>query len=156
MAYKRSSAGTHINVSSAFIEDYMPDADGSFVKVYLTGLSQCEKGEALTAAQLAEKLSMLESDVIKAWDYWQKRGAVIVTENDIEFVDLSKKSDLIAEISTKPVYTRDEVYSSVQNDAALRDMYRTIQNILGKPLSSNDIMIIYSFAYNLFTIFRYL
>ena len=145
MAYKKSSAGSHISVSNAFIEDYMPGADGSFVKVYLTGLAQCEKGESLTSAQLAEKLSMLESDVVKAWNYWQKQGAVVVSENDIEFIDLSKQKQLTADIPTKPVYTRDEVYSNVQSNNALRDMYRTIQNILGKPLSSNDIMIIYSF-----------
>lgn len=145
MAYKKSSAGSHISVSSAFIEDYMPGADGSFVKVYLTGLAQCEKGEAMSSAQLADKLNMLESDVVKAWRYWQKCGAVIISEKDIEFVELSEKSRISADIQTKPVYTRDEVYSTVQEDTALRDMYRTIQNILGKPLSSNDIMIIYSF-----------
>lgn len=62
-------------VPNSFIQDYMPDANGSYVKVYLY-LTMClQTGEAqLSISFLADKLENTEKDIIRALHYWEKHG----------------------------------------------------------------------------------
>lgn len=63
-------------VSNVFIEEYLPAANATFVKVYLYALHCCETARAVTNGEIARILGILESDVINAWKYWQEAGAV--------------------------------------------------------------------------------
>ena len=66
----------YIPVSVDFIENYMPEANGAYVKVYLLALSLAVYGYEMSASSIASQLNLLESDVINAFDYWNKKGAL--------------------------------------------------------------------------------
>lgn len=144
----KSDAGKNITLPAAFIEKFMPGADGNFVKVYITGLYNCETSENMTNAEIANRLMLLESDVIRAWNYWESVGAVKTEKKDgnivnITFLNLDIATQKV-NIETKPVYTIDEVTKKIQNGSELNDVYRIAERILQKPLSTNDMLIIYS------------
>ena len=65
-----------VPVPREFIESRMAKAQGAYVKVYLLALLSGADGEEITAAEMAEKLDLLESDVIKALAYWKNEGVL--------------------------------------------------------------------------------
>ena len=67
----RFSAGITV-VANEFIDQYMADANGEYVKVYLY-LLRHEGGE-ITVEAVADALNHTEADVRRAFAYWQKAG----------------------------------------------------------------------------------
>ena len=64
-------------VSNAFIDEYMKDANGEFVKIYLYLLRLLGHDELdMDIGILAEKLDHTEKDVRRALAYWEKCGLV--------------------------------------------------------------------------------
>ena len=63
-------------VENIFINEYMPGADGVFVKVYLYALSYAEHGLEMSVEAMARQLSVTEQKIMDAWDYWEKMGVV--------------------------------------------------------------------------------
>ncbi len=62
-----------VAVSGDFIDYYMPQASGEFVKVYLSLLRNMEKGGGeLTISGLADSLNHTEKDVVRALKYWER------------------------------------------------------------------------------------
>jgi hypothetical protein len=59
-----------------FINKYMPQANATYVKVYLYGLLKCYEEEDISNADIADALDVLETDVNKAWRYWKRVGLV--------------------------------------------------------------------------------
>ena len=62
-------------VSNSFIDDFMKDANGEYVKVYLY-LLRCltRDGFEFSISQLADCLDHTEKDVMRAFTYWEKVG----------------------------------------------------------------------------------
>jgi hypothetical protein len=55
-------------IENAFLNHYMPNARGDYVKVYLFGLKVCAgQNQFPTNLQIAQALKLTESDVINAW-----------------------------------------------------------------------------------------
>lgn len=70
-------------ISDIFIDEYMPHANGSFVKVYLFLLRQLHSDSPVqTIETMADMLSNTEADIIRALRYWQKQGLLSITETD--------------------------------------------------------------------------
>ncbi len=69
-------------VSNVFIDYYMPQANGSYVKVYLY-LLRCLSGqpEDFSISFLADRLENTEADVLRALKYWEKMGLLSITED---------------------------------------------------------------------------
>lgn len=69
-------------ISNRFIDDFMPQANGEFVKVYLY-LLRCVQSHAynFTISEIADKFNNTEMDVIRALRYWQKAGIVNLDED---------------------------------------------------------------------------
>lgn len=61
-------------VSNTFIDHYLPEADGEYVKIYLY-LLRCLSGRAysFSISGFADQLGHTERDIVKALDYWQDR-----------------------------------------------------------------------------------
>lgn len=62
-------------VDNLFLLEYMPEADGMFVKVYLFGLMQCYH-PSLCDADMENALGMTEAQIRCAFVYWQAKGLV--------------------------------------------------------------------------------
>lgn len=70
-------------ISNAFLDDYMPRANGEFVKVYLMLLRICAGGgEPLTLGRLADLLNCTENDVIRAIRYWEKEKLLLLRTDE--------------------------------------------------------------------------
>lgn len=142
-----------------FVDYCMKDANPTFVAVYIYGYRQCySENPKSTVADVASSLSILESDVIKAWKYWESRGVVTLTYNSesdpsdflVQFSDLSgmansKETAAEDERAPRPAYKMSEIADRQSSDRALSEMYEHAHMLLERPLSQNDTLTLYSF-----------
>lgn len=70
-------------ISNRFLDEYMPRANGTFVKIYLY-LLRCFQDPTLDASisSFAEKLDETEKDIDRAIRYWEKEQLLLVTRAD--------------------------------------------------------------------------
>ncbi|ABR37174.1 DnaD domain protein [Clostridium beijerinckii] len=134
MLKNRSLGFTPVN--NVFIEKYMPQARGEFVKVYLLMLKYTISGElGVSSSILASSLNLLESDIMNAFNYWNDQGAIKLTQIDkmgnfnVEFVDLVEEPSK----STKQVDLLEALDST-----NTKDMLKDIETLLARPLSPNE------------------
>lgn len=140
----KSSGPVTFPLSTAFVDKYMPGANPLYVQVYLYGLRLCYgAGMESDNKKIAEALDMLETDVYRAFKYWEKRGIVKITDDGIEFVDLSTEE--IAEQSEKPTYKPDEIVDIIDNNQEIRQLIIHAECIFGKTLSKGETATLLSF-----------
>ncbi|MDD3109180.1 MAG: hypothetical protein PHH32_00880, partial [Eubacteriales bacterium] len=64
-------------VENLFFTEYLPDASGDQVKVYLWGLYQSQRGaKDYTLKQMSRDLGLEEAQVEAALRYWERRRLV--------------------------------------------------------------------------------
>lgn len=64
-------------VDNQFILEYLPNATGDAVRVYLYGLMQCyHPQQAMDIAQMARELSLGEDAILTAYRHWERKGLV--------------------------------------------------------------------------------
>lgn len=128
-------------ISNLFIDKYMISAPGEYVKVYLIGLRHCLSGEiGISSSEISNSLNLLESDVLKAWNYWNEVDVISFRKLDkegnygIDFIDLynKKEKDEVA------VAENINILHELNNDS-IKDMMQDIEKLLGRSLSSNEI-----------------
>ncbi|MBE6041925.1 MAG: DnaD domain protein, partial [Clostridiales bacterium] len=78
-------------VENFFINEFLPDAPGDFVKVFLYGLMYAQYEQETDSAIIAHTLGMTEKDVDNAWKYWESKGLVSISEDSrgdtgVEFI----------------------------------------------------------------------
>lgn len=71
------------SIHNSFIEDYMLEANGSYVKVYLY-LAKCiQYGESgLSISSLADRMDNTEKDILRALQYWEKKKLLSINRKD--------------------------------------------------------------------------
>lgn len=94
---KNNSGATCI--SNKFIDDYMADANGEFVKVYLYLLRCVSQNRQLSVSVIADKFNNTETDVIRALKYWEKMKLLKLTYTDkiltgISILDFDSLGDI--------------------------------------------------------------
>ena len=77
-----------VGVPSDFIEHIMPKANGSFVKVYLYALNAAVHGRSVSCQEIAEVLELLESDVMKAFEYLEENGCLKMNGESCSFGEM--------------------------------------------------------------------
>lgn len=69
-------------ISNAFIDRYMPQANGTYVKVYLYFVRLLgDPSYTGTLSSVADLLDETEKDIERALKYWEKEGLVSLTRN---------------------------------------------------------------------------
>lgn len=133
-------------IENLFINHYLPKAPGDFVKVYLLGLKFCFHGiESISNQVIAKTLDLLESDVVKAWDYWQEQGIIKIEqiqegETIISFLNIKE-----VVLNKSNSFQTDQPSSSVQEfvnsrkNKKIREMHDMIEKMYGRPLSSVEL-----------------
>jgi len=123
-------------VNNVFIEKYMPQARGEFIKIYLLMLKHNISGEfGVSSSILASSLNLLESDIMNALNYWNDQGVVKFTQIDkmgnfnVEFLDLIDE-----QIKPKRQVDLLEALDSTNT----KDMLKDIEMLLARPLSPNE------------------
>ena len=97
-------------VDNRFIERYMADANGEFVKVYLC-LLRFQGTDDLTVAGMADFLNHTEADVIRALRYWEKAGLLRIYQDGegkpagillLNFEEEEREREAAATVQRKP------------------------------------------------------
>ena len=71
-------SSTTTQIDNLFLSDFLPNANGDYVKVYLYGLYKCQSGKDNDLESFARTLDMDKEDVISIFYYWQELGLVNV------------------------------------------------------------------------------
>jgi len=123
-------------VSNVFIEKYMPQARGEFIKIYLLMLKHNISGElGVSSSILASSLNLLESDIMNALNYWSDIGVINLIQIDkmgnfnVEFIDLVDE----------PAKSQKQIDLLEALDSSnTKDMLKDIEMLLARPLSPNE------------------
>ena len=152
-------------VENLFISEYLPDAPGDYVKVFLFGLMYAQYEITPNRSELAKLLNLSVDEIAEAWIYWESRGLVRVLygkdSNDEEvnhIVFLSKIEELYGKMSETPapavaepaeaelpLYVSiddmdyDEVINSKLIDRRLRELYEKYQVTTGRTVSRQEV-----------------
>ena len=154
-------------VSNIFIDYYMSDANGEYVKTYLYLLRAVTTGEVLSVVSIADKLNYTERDVCRALKFWEKQGILSLafrSDNSLETIRLLPitKPQNAAEIHTEPIaqpasapapvttfqepekhaFTLDEM-ASFKTNTDVAEILFIAEQYLGKTLSNTDINTIF-------------
>ena len=70
------------SISNVFIDYYMTDANGDFVKLYLYLAMLSQTRKPITVRDIADHLNCTESDVCRGIKYWIKADALSLSYND--------------------------------------------------------------------------
>ncbi len=93
-------SGSFLIVENSFINEYLPIAPPTCVKVYLYGLYLCNNSSSLenSVSNMCHVLGMEASEIKDAFDYWQAEGLIQVLENelthelDVRYLPVSRHS----------------------------------------------------------------
>ncbi len=156
---------TGFTVSNAFVDKYLCEANGSFVKVYLYLLRHAADSN-ITVSDIANALNLLESDVIRSFKYWDKQCVLSFKSNgkddySVEFIPEHEsnegipadKNSSVSEIShqkntslpTAVMYTKSEITNYMKTNEGIRHMFLISSQILNRTLSDTDRKILFSF-----------
>ena len=138
-------------ISNDFIDNHMPGANPAFVLIYIYLLRN--RHESLNTGTIAENFSMLESDVLKAFKYWDKSGLIKYVQNEsgdisISFGASKKKTKAVSReipLNAKPKYNPIELEMYKNDYKEIGDLFEFCEHTLGKMLSDNELSTLYSF-----------
>jgi DnaD/phage-associated family protein len=155
-------------IPNSFIDQYMPSANGAYVKVYLY-LLRCFSGNCpeVTISSIADRLDNTEKDIIRALTYWEKLNLLKLSRNAqkeitaISLVDLNNAqnnntsiTDYDSELDeiavsihteTKPAgrqsYSAEQIASFTNNDE-IKYAMNIVELYLDRPLKPMDLQLI--------------
>lgn len=151
---QNSRALTATTVPDLFIDHYMPQANGEFVKIYLYLLRRFHQpGGELSLSSLADVFSCTEKDIMRALRYWEKCGLLRLsleghTLTGIEFLPIKESSPSPRpeekaagqENSGRlPRLSASRVQELQKDNADIRQLLFLAEQYLGRTLSSTDV-----------------
>ena len=72
------------SIENIFINDFMPMANGTYVKVYLLGYKYATDKDSsihLNHKTISRHLNLPLSDILNAWDFWERKGIIKIALN---------------------------------------------------------------------------
>ena len=118
-------ATSFTTVSDIFIDQYMPKANGEFVKVYLYLLRATGSGAGIaTISEIADHFSNTEADIVRALNYWASEDILQVqTGADGQITGINLCSLAVSGIQA----ARSNIQSAVADNAAQNNSTANIQ-----------------------------
>ena len=144
-------------LSNEFVDNYMPKANPAFVLIYIYMLRN--QGGNIDTETMGEIFSMLESDIIKAFKYWDKEGLIKYSQNQDGSMNISfgggkkkaaakAKSDMSSPADTEsrpPKYNPIELEMYKNDYEEIGNLFEFAEKALGKMLSDTELSTLYSF-----------
>ena len=125
-------------LENEFIDNYMPEANGEYVKVYLLLLRHLNDPSAnLTVSRIADILDYTEKDVIRALNYWKKLGLLDYDSREEPAAPKPASADEGRE-KTKSAPAMQNI-TKFKNRKELKELLFVAEQYLGKTLSVTDI-----------------
>lgn len=119
-------ATSFTTVSDIFIDQYMPKANGEFVKVYLYLLRATGSGAGIaTISEIADHFSNTEADIIRALNYWASEGILQVqTGADGQIMGINLCSLSVSGMQA----AQSNIQSAVADNAAQNNLQNGVIN----------------------------
>ena len=119
-------ATSFTTVSDIFIDQYMPKANGEFVKVYLYLLRATGSGAGIaTISEIADHFSNTEADIIRALNYWASEGILQVqTGADGQIIGINLCSLSVSGMQA----AQSNIQSAVADNAAQNNLQNGVIN----------------------------
>ena len=70
---------TYSSISNLFIDYYMTEANGEFVKVYLYLIRLLNSSRQVSVAEIADHFNLTEKDICRAIKYWVTKDVLRLT-----------------------------------------------------------------------------
>lgn len=160
-------------IENIFINDFMPMAHGTYVKVYLLGYKYAKDRDEnikVDNRTIAKHLNIPLGDVLNAWDFWENKGIVkkVYIDDDtdinysIEFLNLkqlyinnvirpkSTQNDIKDDNDnyTKPYTATSEEILESKNVPAINEMFNEIRLAIKRYITPNEYKRIYEWIDN--------
>ena len=82
-----------LSINAKFITEYLPEASGDAVRVYLYGLFVCSGTTEFELGDMAKALSLKEEDVIDCFRFWEEYDLVAIISEEpftVRYLPLSQ------------------------------------------------------------------
>lgn len=143
-------ATSFTTVSDIFIDQYMPKANGEFVKVYLYLLRATGSGAGIaTISEIADHFSNTEADIIRALNYWASEGILQLQSGadgqimGINLCSLSVSGMQAAQSNIQSAVAdnaaQNNLQNSVVNNATQNNLQNGVVNNAAQNISTADI-----------------
>lgn len=156
-------------IENIFINDFMPMADGTYVKVYLLGFKYAHDRDSnieVNNETIAKHLEIPLSDVLRAWDFWQDKGIIKkIPKSDVNKYDYEVKflnlKQLYIKNNYKPITSTTNIeqntsgYVCTEEDlieandiVPINKMFNSIDYVMRRQLVPNEKKKVLEWIYN--------
>ncbi len=125
------------SVENIFISEYMPEAPGYCVKVYLYGLSLAACGIDMDEAEMALDLGIAAADLRKALAYWEERELITTgPDGSVTFVHLAGTPGSFSE--KHPALQAASDQGPEKDEDSFKRILDRAESVLGRPLNVKE------------------
>lgn len=130
-------ATSFTTVSDIFIDQYMPKANGEFVKVYLYLLRATGSVAGIaTISEIADHFSNTEADIIRALNYWASEGILQLQSGaDGQIMGINLCSLSVSGMQA----AQSNIQSAVADNAAQNNLQNGVVNNVAQNISTANI-----------------
>lgn len=139
-------ATSFTTVSDIFIDQYMPKANGEFVKVYLYLLRATGSGAGIaTISEIADHFSNTEADIIRALNYWASEGILQLQSGadgqitGINLCSLAVSGMQAAQSNIQSAVADNAAQNNLQNSVVNNAAQNNLQNIVVNNAAQNSL-----------------
>ena len=136
-------------VSNDFLDRFLPEANGDFLKVYLYLLRTAgRRAESFSLCGIADRMNCTEKDVERALRYWEKEGVLqLAYDEDGALTELAFASSFAPGLhASKTAPSSVEKSSDITSERLqelgeredIRELFFIAQQYLGKPLTRTE------------------
>lgn len=150
---KTSSPQEMTFLSNIFIDEYMPEANGEFVKVYIYLLRiMSDTPVSFSLEEMADRLLCTERDILRALKYWSRQGLLsLVLGEDHTLLGISLHSpgekkktapDPPAETqkpTVRPASLTPERVKELKQNEEIAQLLYIAEQYLGRTLTATDV-----------------
>lgn len=130
-------------VSNDFIDRFMADANGEYVKVYLYILRH--QSERLELVQIADALNHTEADIKRALSYWEKTGVLKARELPEKAAAAAPAGAAAPVPGRRPVCSQEQI-SRLASDEEFTQLLYIAQKYLNKVFNQRECEV-YAYLY---------
>ncbi len=139
---KSNEKKTFTKIPNRFIDEYMADANGSYLKVYLYIQWFLSQNRDFSMSEVADRMDYAEKDILRALRYWEKKGILEFTLDadgaisSLYLRDLTEAEPKAAASASEQTGTRPTLTRAPESP--LEGLIRSVESRLGRPIGSRE------------------
>ncbi len=148
---------TNLDIPTNFVDNYLSISNPTYFVIYLYTFSKVYKGiSSLSYADIAMDIEFAtENDVIAAFKYYEQKGALVIDDESITFIEeetftlnsaVKEIEEPISdnlEVEKPPIYDMREIEMYRKIDEGFRNLFTLAERCFGRTLLQSDMFIIF-------------